>query len=69
MAFSPSIHRRLVSIRLALAAERILDGENDLSTLAIDLGFASHAHLTSAFRAAYGLPPSAWRGDAMRVSA
>jgi len=64
-----SIHRRLVAIRLAVAAERILDGENDLSTLAIDLGFASHAHLTTAFRSAHGLPPSAWRGDAMRESA
>jgi AraC-like DNA-binding protein len=64
-----SIHRRLVAIRLAVAAERILDGENDLSMLALDLGFASHAHLTTAFRAAHGLPPSALRGDALRVSA
>ena len=56
-----SIHRSLMSIRVALAAERVLGGEDDLSGLAQDLGFASHAHLTTAFRSAHGLPPSALR--------
>ncbi len=56
-----SIHRSLMGIRLAVAAERVLGGEDDLSGLAQDLGFASHAHLTTAFRAAHGLPPSALR--------
>ena len=56
-----SIHRALISIRVALAAERVIGGEDDLSGLAQDLGFASHAHLTTAFRAAHGLPPSALR--------
>ncbi len=64
-----SVHRRLVAIRLAVAAERVMDGEDDLSKLASDLGFASHAHLTTAFRAAHGVPPSALRGEAIRVSA
>lgn len=56
-----SIHRSLTAVRMAVAAERVLQGENDLSALALELGFASHAHLTSAFRAAHGLPPSALR--------
>ncbi len=56
-----SIHRTLVAIRVAVAAERVLGGEDNLSRLAHDLGFASHAHLTTAFRAAHGLPPSALR--------
>lgn len=56
-----SIHRSLTAIRVAVAAERVLGGEDDLSGLAQDLGFASHAHLTTAFRAAHGLPPSALR--------
>ncbi len=63
-ATGSSIHRTLLSLRLALAAERVLDGANDLSTLALDLGFASHGHLTTAFRAAYGTPPSALRPGA-----
>jgi AraC-like DNA-binding protein len=56
-----SIHRSLMAIRVALAAERVIAGENDLSGLAQELGFASHAHLTTAFRSAHGLPPSALR--------
>jgi len=56
-----SIHRTLTAIRVAVAAERVLAGEDNLSNLAQDLGFASHAHLTTAFRAAHGLPPSALR--------
>ncbi len=62
-----SIHRSLMAIRLAIAAERALDGEDDLSALAQELGFASHAHLTTAFRAAYGLPPSALRRASVRA--
>lgn len=63
-----SIHRSLMAIRVALAAERVLAGEDDLSGLAQELGFASHAHLTTAFRSAHGLPPSALR-RARRVTA
>jgi AraC family transcriptional regulator len=62
-----SIHRCLTAIRIALAAERVLGGENDLSGLAQDLGFASHAHLTTAFRAAHGLPPSALRRASVKA--
>ncbi|HEV8365548.1 MAG TPA: AraC family transcriptional regulator [Gemmatimonadaceae bacterium] len=62
-----SIHRSLMTIRLAIAAERALDGEDDLSGLAQELGFASHAHLTTAFRAVHGLPPSALRRASVRA--
>ncbi|MGH7694968.1 MAG: helix-turn-helix transcriptional regulator [Gemmatimonadaceae bacterium] len=56
-----SIHRSLMAIRVAIAAERVLGGEADLSGLAQELGFASHAHLSTTFRAAHGIPPSAIR--------
>jgi AraC-like DNA-binding protein len=33
----------------------------DLTALALDLGFSSHAHFTSAFRQTYGRTPSEFR--------
>ena len=48
-------------LRLALAAERVVDGERDLARLASDLGFASHSHLSARFRALFGTTPSELR--------
>ena len=48
------------SLRLRLALER-LRGNEDLSTIALDLGYSSHSHFTMAFRREYGLTPSAYR--------
>lgn len=50
-----SYHRRL---RLRTALQRILDGEDDLTQLAIDMGFSHHSHFTSAFSSEFGIPPS-----------
>lgn len=51
----------LLRLRLGLALSRLADGEEDLSALAVDLGFAHHSHLGSCFRRALGLTPSAAR--------
>ena len=51
-------HRRL---RLRTALERILDGEENLTRLAVELGFSHHSHFASAFRREFGSPPSAGR--------
>ena len=56
-----SIHEYLVSLRLISALGRLREGECDLTSLAIDSGFSSHAHFTSAFTKAFGKPPSAMR--------
>jgi AraC-like DNA-binding protein len=53
-----SYHRRL---RLRTALQRILDGEDDLTRLAVELGFSHHSHFTSAFSKEFGIPPSANR--------
>jgi AraC family transcriptional regulator len=53
-----SYHRRL---RLRTALQRILDGENNLTELAVEMGFAHHSHFTSAFSREFGIPPSANR--------
>jgi AraC family transcriptional regulator len=56
-----SIHQYRTRLRLALAIERISEGWTDLSSLALDLGFAHHSHFTSSFRKAYGILPSELR--------
>lgn len=53
-----SYHRRL---RLRTALQRILDGEDDLTRLAVELGFSHHSHFSSAFGSEFGIPPSANR--------
>jgi AraC-like DNA-binding protein len=49
-------------------AIRLLPGyQADLSTLALDLDFASHSHFSTAFRRAFGCTPAAFRERARRV--
>ncbi|MGH3302005.1 MAG: helix-turn-helix transcriptional regulator [Streptosporangiaceae bacterium] len=48
-------------LRLGLALNRLAEGEQDLSALALDLGFAHHSHFGSCFKRALGLTPSAAR--------
>lgn len=56
-----SLHQYRLALRLNLARTMLRDGAEDLTRLALDLGFASHAHFSAAFRAAYGMSPSAAR--------
>lgn len=55
-----TLHKRVTELRLREAMERLMEGDDAerLSGLALDLGFASHAHFTDAFRAEYGCSPS-----------
>lgn len=55
------VHRYLTQLRLRAALERLADGANDLTALALELGFSSHSHFTDAFRREFGRPPSATR--------
>ena len=49
-------------------AIRLLPGyQADLSTLALELDFASNSHFTTAFRRAFGCTPAAFRERARRV--
>ena len=51
------LHRYLLRLRLSRALDR-LGAVEDLSQLALDLGFSSHSHFTSAFRQAFGRSPA-----------
>ncbi len=55
------LRRYLRRLRACAAAERIAGGAKDLTRLALELGFADHAHFTNTFREEWGLPPSRFR--------
>ncbi len=63
-----SIHAYLNRLRLCYALERLERPGLCLTQLALDSGYSSHAHFSSAFRAALGVSPSAVRrgGSALR---
>lgn len=52
-----------IAARLGAALHRLAEGEADLTRLALELGFASHAHLTSSFARVFGAPPSQLRAS------
>jgi AraC family transcriptional regulator len=54
------LHRYVARLRLARALVELPDAE-DLSTLALDVGFSSHSHFSAAFRRAFGCTPSQFR--------
>ena len=49
------------ALRLRAALERLPLNDGDLTSLALELGFASHSHFTASFSREYGVPPSAVR--------
>jgi len=55
-----SIARYQRRLRLSRALVELPDTE-DIAALALELGFSSHAHFSTAFRATYGETPSAYR--------
>jgi AraC-like DNA-binding protein len=58
------LYRYQLRLRLARALD-LLAQYDDLSALALDLGFSSHSHFSAAFRAAYGRTPSQFRQSAL----
>jgi AraC family transcriptional regulator len=48
-------------LRLRRALEMLVDEERDVLDVAVALGYSSHSHFTRAFRAAFGMTPSAFR--------
>lgn len=56
------LHRYLTQLRLARALVE-LPRADDLTTLALGLGFSSHSHFTVTFRRAFGCTPSEYRAS------
>ena len=55
------VWRYVQRLRLQEAALALAEGAEDLSRLALDLGFSSHSHFAQAFRAQFGRTPSQFR--------
>lgn len=60
------IHRYLNRLRLRGALGRMGADGSDLTRIALDSGFSSHAHFTDAFRREFGVAPSRFRIPADR---
>ncbi len=55
-----TIHRYLLNQRLSRAAS-LLTGCDDITTVALKLGFSSHSHFSTAFRLWAGCTPTLYR--------
>lgn len=64
-----SIHRYQTLLRLEAALIGLHRGEENLTDLALELGFSSHSHLTSVFRGLLGVTPSEARSMLAGVGA
>jgi AraC family transcriptional regulator len=53
-----SVYQYVTQARLAKALDTVLDADTELTTIALDAGFASHSHFTNRFRAFFGATPS-----------
>lgn len=56
-----TVHRFLTQCRLRISIERLLETDRSIIDIALDFGFSSHSHYTSAFRSAFGISPSVLR--------
>ena len=61
------LYRYHLRLRLARALDLVADYD-DMSALALDLGFSSHSHFAAAFKQAYGRSPTAFRQSALTKS-
>ena len=59
------LYRYQLRLRLARALD-LLGQYDDLSALALELGFSSHSHFSAAFQQTYGQSPTAFRRSALR---
>ena len=69
-AFTRAEGQPLYRYQLGLRLNRALvelPHSDDLTCLALDLGFSSHSHFTTAFKASFGLSPSAYRAGWRRA--
>ncbi|WP_149196409.1 helix-turn-helix transcriptional regulator [Luteimonas suaedae] len=62
------MYRYHLRLRLARALDLVVRCD-DVSALALDLGFSSHSHFAAAFKQAYGRTPSAFRRSALAKGA
>lgn len=57
-ATGTTIHRYITTLRMSEAVRRVRDYRNNLTELALDLGYSSHSHFSATFRRYFGITPS-----------
>lgn len=55
------VHQYLLRTRIGKALETMRTEDTDLTTVALDAGFAHHSHFTATFHALFGTTPSRFR--------
>ncbi len=58
-----TIHQYLTCLRLRESLPRLAEGEQNLTSLGLQLGFSSHSKFTAAFRREFGVTPSLYRSS------
>jgi AraC family transcriptional regulator len=53
-----TISRYILRLRLAMALNRLAEGERNITAIAFDTGFAHHSHFTARFHRAFGITPT-----------
>jgi len=59
-----STYAYVLRLRLAQALACVIDTDADITTIALDAGFASHSHFTARFRTLFGVTPAQLRRGA-----
>lgn len=62
-AFGTTPAQYIIQQRLRRAQWQLLHTGKDITTIALECGFASHSHLTACFSRHLGCCPQAWRAD------
>lgn len=60
-----TIHRHITDLRLRATLDHLEDGASNITDIALNVGFASHSHLTKVFKDRFGLTPSRYRDPAI----
>jgi AraC-like DNA-binding protein len=58
------VYAYVLRLRLAQALASVVDSDTDITSIALDAGFASHSHFTLHFRTLFGVTPAALRRGA-----
>jgi AraC-like DNA-binding protein len=64
-----TLHQYRHQLRMRASIEALREDRRPLIELALELGFSSHSHFSSAFQREFGVPPSRWRAAAEPSSA
>lgn len=66
-AYQTSVHRFVLERRLSRARQMLAETEQSIAVIALETGFSSQSHLTTAFRQRYGATPAHYRTTSLNA--